>query len=381
MWFNSNDLIYNKPIILDDLHGYILPHAGTTHTKNIVNHTLQFKPSKTFHFVKIIYYPSSDNPNIDGIWYHEYYVIWKIMEHYIKNFWKLKNIKFIPVNLRENHKINIKNTAKHNRTNRNKLENNRTKKSGGSKIPTNANTIFVVSADFSHGLPLKTAIREENCAAKTILHRINNLDCTNVIDDIISFNYLYKNIPNNWMLQWIGRTRSIGSKGVGYLSFLIRNKPIPSKKPPDGLFITVYDKNMVAHECLGKWFKFKTWRKTIENEFANEVIQKASQSRLTSGQLRNQPMTNYTITYLYVSKSQQFKRGWHGVRNNAFYLPEVFLENTYENGKWIKKLDTEWQAYDTFNFDETNEKLASKSNVEITKQPVFYDTAVIHKKY
>ena len=152
------------------------------------------------------------------------------------------------------------------------------------------------------------------------------------------------------------------------------------EKPPDGLFITVYDKNMVAHECLGKWFKFKTWRKTIENEFANEVIQKASQSRLTSGQLRNQTMTNYTITYLYVSKSQQFKRGWHGVRNNAFYLPEVFLENTYENGKWINKLDTEWQTYDTFNFDETNEKLASKSNVEITKQPVFYDTAVIHKK-
>ena len=55
MWFNSNDLIYNKSIIIEDLHGYILPHAGTTHTKNIVNHTLQFKPSKTFRFVKIIY--------------------------------------------------------------------------------------------------------------------------------------------------------------------------------------------------------------------------------------------------------------------------------------------------------------------------------------
>ena len=40
--FCSNDLIYKKPIILDDLHGYVLPHAG--YTKNIINHTLQFKP-------------------------------------------------------------------------------------------------------------------------------------------------------------------------------------------------------------------------------------------------------------------------------------------------------------------------------------------------
>ena len=33
MWFDSNDLIYKKPIILDDLHGYVLPHAGTKYTK------------------------------------------------------------------------------------------------------------------------------------------------------------------------------------------------------------------------------------------------------------------------------------------------------------------------------------------------------------
>ena len=71
MWFDSNDLIYKKPIILDDLHGYVLPHAGTKYTKNIINHTLQFKPAKTFEYIKIIYYPSNNTPNVNEKWFHE----------------------------------------------------------------------------------------------------------------------------------------------------------------------------------------------------------------------------------------------------------------------------------------------------------------------
>ena len=48
MWFNKNDITFKKKISLDDLHGYVLPHAGTKHTGNIISHTLRFKPKKDF---------------------------------------------------------------------------------------------------------------------------------------------------------------------------------------------------------------------------------------------------------------------------------------------------------------------------------------------
>lgn len=34
-WFKENDILkYNfKPITVNNLHGYVLPHAGTAHTR------------------------------------------------------------------------------------------------------------------------------------------------------------------------------------------------------------------------------------------------------------------------------------------------------------------------------------------------------------
>ena len=370
MWFDSNDLIYKKPIILDDLHGYVLPHAGTKYTKNIVNHTLQFKPAKTFKYIKIIYYPSNNNPNVNGKWFHEYYVVWKILEHYVKKFWKLNNIKFIPINLKTGIK-KLSRTRKKRQTKTRKAVNNEM---------TYKNTLTVVSADFSHFLEFQEAIEKENCAAKSILHKNFSPKCTSVIDDEISFKYLYNNIPNNWVLQWIGRTRSPGLKGVGYLSFLIRNEPNPLKDKPDGLFVTVYDIDMRAHECLGLWFNDNVWNKKRENNFVKEVIEKGSLSRLTSGVLNNKKMTNYTITYLYESKISTFKRGWHGVLSSAFYLPDVFLENTFENGVWIKNFHTTWPNFGNFNFKETDSKLIEKSGSNIRENRKFYDAKVLHKQ-
>ena len=46
MWFNKNDIVISKSITLDDIHGYVLPHAGTKHTGEIISHTLRFKPKK-----------------------------------------------------------------------------------------------------------------------------------------------------------------------------------------------------------------------------------------------------------------------------------------------------------------------------------------------
>ena len=45
-----------KSIVIDDLQGYILPHAGTRYTGNILSHTLRFKPSMYFTNIYILYY-------------------------------------------------------------------------------------------------------------------------------------------------------------------------------------------------------------------------------------------------------------------------------------------------------------------------------------
>ena len=85
MWFNKEDFSLKdrrKKIILNNLYGYILPHAGTSHTKNILKHTLQFCPSnKRINNIKnilIMYLPSQDNPNVDSE-FHEFYVLKKVL--------------------------------------------------------------------------------------------------------------------------------------------------------------------------------------------------------------------------------------------------------------------------------------------------------------
>ena len=50
MWFSEKDIKqYQLPEkLIKGLHGYVLPHAGTTYTGNILAHTLRFKPIKKF---------------------------------------------------------------------------------------------------------------------------------------------------------------------------------------------------------------------------------------------------------------------------------------------------------------------------------------------
>ena len=112
-----------------------------------------------------------------------------------------------------------------------------------------SNTLLVISADFSHFLDMKTAISLENKAARAIMFnhlvRSHNMEkVLNVIDEVDSFRLLFRLLPNA-NIQWIGRTRSPGLKGVGYLSFLIRHQPVIYKLPrPSGIFISAYDRDM-----------------------------------------------------------------------------------------------------------------------------------------
>ena len=50
-WFHSKDLsstIDLPTVVVDDIYGYVLPHAGTQYTGDIIQHTLQFCP-KNIH--------------------------------------------------------------------------------------------------------------------------------------------------------------------------------------------------------------------------------------------------------------------------------------------------------------------------------------------
>ena len=338
MWFSNKHIKKHNPIKLHDLRGYVLPHAGTGYTGEIISHSLRFRPFRKIRRIYIIYYPSNDKPDVKGM-HHEYYVPWKSLELFY-------DVEFIGININEEY-----------------------------RVPTvRKDELIVVSADFSHFLPLQEAINLENKAAHSIMFKeLGDTDYNSVIDDKKSFHFLNLCMPNI-VLQWVGRSRSSGEKGVGYLSFLIRDIPKPNgnkpngNKPngnkPNGMFVTAYDNDMNSRECLGEWFtNTSPWSKLRENSFVKDVLRKGSQtSRLTGGLNKDIPISHYTITYLYNDKSLEFIRGWHGLRNKAFYLSDVFLENTYEGGRWIKQSDKSWvHSLPGFNLRETFSKLQSKS--------------------
>ena len=373
-WFEKSHITIFESIYMDDLHGYVLPHAGSRHSGHIISHTLRFKPTKRFDYILIMYLPVNKKPNVDEIYYHEYYVPMKSLEVFFPNK------TFIGYNILE--KSSFENT---------KL--------------TKDNTLFVISADFSHHLLLHNAIKKENCAAHALSHNLMNLDCTHVVDSIKTFSkfekYKLKFKMNNTVLQWIGRTRSSNERGVGYLSFLMRDKPSPHIKKPDGFFVTAFDANMNQRECLGNT---TSWSPQKERNMIKKVMMLGeTNSRLTHGAYRNIPVTNYSVTYLYLKdgkkthKESEFIRGYHAAMTDALYLPEVFLENVYDNGKWMLSTDRSWPQQFRFNMRESlikmsikalenksekeKEKIRSMNTTTLSKNLVLFETSVLHKKY
>jgi len=243
-------------------------------------------------------------------------------------------------------------------------------------------------------LPLQEALALENCSAHGLMQRVfANLPCMKVVDEADTFQLLYTLIPPSWMLQWVGRSRSGGEKAVGYLSFLLREKPVPEEHLPDSVFITALDGQMRQRECLGKWFSSaKPWTQNTENTLLNKVVREANTtSRLLPG--ATDPVSHYTVTYLYKDTLHPFIRGWHGIRSGAFYLPDVFLENTFNNGTWITSQDRDWdqgrspsppekrcrcKGMPTFDMDETLNKLREKSGGGGDQTYTLYRAHVFH---
>ena len=373
MWFDKSHIKQFESIFMDDLHGYVLPHAGTAHSGHVLSHTLRFKPTKEFTHIFIMYLPAKEKPNVDGKYFHEYYVPMKTLEVFFPD--KI----FVGYNVLERLPPKI-----------NKL--------------TKANTLFVISADFSHHLLLQEAIKKENCAAHSLVHNAMNMPCTRVVDDMRTFKEfarLKKRIDMSTVdLQWVGRSRSAGKRGVGYLSFLMRSKPKPQEKTPNGFFVTAYDANMNQRECLGNT---KMWSYEKERNLVEEVLFRAkTESRLLGGADTHVPVTHYSITYLYLKNGKynhnrnEFIRGYHAVMTDALYLPDVFLENVYDDGRWILPKDTIWPQRFVFNMHQTLVKLARKAvkdkysnaykkakNMDtntLSKNLVLFETSVLHKK-
>ncbi len=354
-WFNPTHfkkIITKRQKIIDTpIYGYVLPHAGTKYTAQIIAHTLNIRDDnyKNIKRVLIFYYPSSVTEDIiddetGKPYYHEYYFPWQSVKHVFMQ--TNPNMEFYGYNI-------------------NDIKNKSAPKLGNIGI----DTWIIISADFSHFLPMQNGVALENkCAMALQYKKWNWSNISQGVDDVKTFKYVFDLLGKNKILRWVGRKRSPGKQGVGYLTFLITDNytvgckiilhPYATQKDslsslcgvlnnnailPDGMFVTCYDTQMNTRECLCKWFS--QLQKTIkqigmlERELIKEVLALgATTSRLTGGMYTNIPIANYTVTYLFKTndKDNFFIRGWHGVQSSgAFYLPDVFLENTYETGKWI----------------------------------------------
>ena len=419
-WFHSEDLLASSStrdestVEVDDVYGYVLPHAGTKYTSDIIQHTFRFRPIniEVVKRVYIYYYPANEKPDVilprgdttsnndDDIirsalsdtasaCHHELYVPFRTILHYFRQ-WNVNTsgITFIPVNIRRDFIAR-----------RGGGGGTRTFRQTKSRIPQRSvkyratfarnRDFFIISADFSHHKPFQYAIPAENKAAHAIvtgslnsrngsITSSHDASYLNEIDDARTFRAFMRRHPN-LSFQWIGRTRSPGESAVGYLSFLIRPafQPSKSETPIDGIFVTCYDAGMNARECLGEWFsggvRSAGWSREFEDEFIHKVKSKAlTESRLTGGKGTNIPITRCVITYLYkdrdrnLSTNHSFIRGWHSIQTDAIYLPDVLLEHAKEDGSWITPRDTEWNIAIATN-DSNNSNNNSNNRFQLTE--------------
>jgi hypothetical protein len=347
-YFNQAHLQWGDPIVVDELYGYVLPHASTAFTGHIVSHTLRFKPKASFDKVVVLYCPASkvENVEVDGVRYFpEYYVPMRCIETALER-WGL-HAAIVGVNAATKPR----------------------------NLELFKRCLVVVSADFSHGGPLRNAVEAENIAATALMFKNTETRFMDAaVDDPRTFQLLFRLFPN-FNLQWVGRTRSPGVSGTGYLSFLL----VQHFKPRGGMrgmFVTCYDENMVARECLGNLGEHTQQE---ENELVDKVLKLGqTASRLTGGKDKGPKVRYATITYLYPSGSNVFLRGWHTVEGNVIFLPKLFLEQTFDNGKWIEESDTSWPVPKVFRMDETVAKLNDKAHFHAPTALQFLTTHCSH---
>ena len=341
-------------VSVNDMHGISLPHASTTvpACARVINHTLRFTPpNERLKQILVLYVPASidefdalnDMENLPKAWhasvlphaYHEALVpMLSIMHHWPqtkKSEWRLVNVQ-------------------------------------RQRVPAHMRAAFVVvSADWTHFLPLQRALKIENAAAVALQQgKLSHPAFTGAVDAAIAFREVRRLHRARYVWQWVGRGHSDPDEsrggGVGYLSFILREKPQLDYvlRNAVGFFVTAYDSAFKARECLGEY----TVSQKALQQLIQDVVRKASGShpRLQPNNPNFSNVPYITITPLYNARGK-FIRGWHAVRAcGSLYLKDVFLEHTYPNGTWISPNDQNWKNSGAWSMQPTLSKLKNKTH-------------------
>ena len=173
------------------VYGYVLPHASTAYTADIIKHTLRFQsvtntPSGIRQVI-IFYYPAFDRENIRDprtgkMYYHEYYVPMQS----IRAVFPGSGFQFYGYNVRDQ-TGSIPHT-----------------------VTPGVDTWIVISADYSHYLPFQEATELENQAAMALSYKQWDWpQMAQTVDNVATFAHVFRNsLPNSASLRWVGRTRS-----------------------------------------------------------------------------------------------------------------------------------------------------------------------------
>ena len=359
-WVNYSYLTRLPTIEIEGLAGYVLPHAGTKHSGELMSNILRFQnPAWTSSKVdplnvRIIYSRSisSEDPlncnetSTQGI-IHEFCVPKQSLVYLLPNF-----------------NINV-NTS------------------------FSDPDILVLSADFSHYEPFQIALKKESKAATAIL--FDKYD--HPVMDVVDTKEVFKEAYNKWISKknkeyvwnWVGRSRSKGTHAVGYLGFLLLPRTPP--KSVHGFFITAYDSNFNHLECLGKFYDSKPVSSRPGTSVQDDVAELKTKVQLLAPKSRLHPdLKGSVASYMsctYLTREPRhtvFIPGFHGIRTEAFYLSNVILEHYHASGTKILPTDTEYIRGLPSDFDlhEVSENLALKAHsTNSSTQPIYYSERTI----
>ena len=353
-WFRAAHLKPHARIVVDDMVGLCLPHAGTLHCGSVLSHALRFAPSRPPARFVLLYVPAQSVPDADAeapAWvpaehrHHEVVVplravlhLWPELAEAGKARWHFHDA------------------------------------SSTKRAPSPRGAFVVVSCDGSHHMSFVEARRLEDAAAAAVGHGSFEAVDRRALDALAAFRI---GTPNGHSWQWVGRSRSRGERGVGYLAFLLRRLPRTFQRVR-GVFVTAYGPDFHTRECLGEFGEVTAATVTA---LAQRVRRRASGAHPRLAPSRGalpSARVRLTVALLTPSRRGVFVRGWHAIRAcGATFLSVVFLEHTDESGAWIGARAASWPPRAQgvpFDLAPTFQRLRNKSGGGCDGDASLFDT-------
>ena len=362
-WFSPRDLPLHprRRTTVDGMRGISLPHAGTRHCGHVLAHALRFVPPAMPTRIVVVYQPVSPTPNVlkehtrnahRGFplpaehAYHEalvpVYAMCTLWPEVRGASWA-----FVNVNAREP-------PPPHD------------------EADTEEGAFVVVSCDWSHHLPMNEAMPLEDRAVVALQHgKLDSAAARAAMDSVGAFKVAQQIRPNPgpFVWQWVGRSRSGGERGVGYLAFLLRRTDVEGASK---YFVSAYDEEFRLRECLGT---SGTSGKNPTQAELRDLMRRVARSGSRARPRLNRDLGPGRVPYLTVTAmyddepapgagaavvENEFIRGWHSVSAcGATYVASVFLKHVFEGGGWIHADATKWHSSATTTKPDT-EKDAKK---------------------